>query len=70
MKDDSIKEKLNAEHEKLAAEGTNKTKFQFMAFKWEQMSEKDKEKYVKLAAEDTIRFSKEMEEYNKKFNVA
>ena len=68
MKDESIKDKLQAEHEKLAAEGTNKTRFQFMAFKWEQMNEKEKEKYVKLAADDTARFNKEMEEYNKKFN--
>ncbi len=69
MKDESIKDKLNAEHEKLSAEGINKTKFQFMAFKWEQMNEKEKEKYVKQAAEDSVRFSKEMEEYNKKFKT-
>ncbi len=67
MKDDSIREKLKAEHQKMIAEGVNKTWLQFVPMMWEKLTPKDKEKYEKLAEEDNKRFQKEMAEYNEKF---
>ena len=66
IKDESIKAKLKTEHQKMIAEGVNKTHLQFMTYKWEKMTPKEKEKYDRLAEEDAKRFKSEMEEYNKK----
>jgi hypothetical protein len=66
LKDESIKATLKTEHQKMLAEGTNKSHLQFMTYKWEKISPKDKEKYERLAEEDTKRYQSEMEEYNKK----
>jgi hypothetical protein len=67
MKDESIREKLRNDHQKLMAEGSGKSWMQFIPTVWEKMTPKEKEKYEKLAEEDTKRFQKEMEEYNEKF---
>lgn len=67
MKDDSIREKLKSEHQKLIAEGVNKSWMQFVPMMWEKLSAKEKEKYEKLAEEDNKRFHKEMSDYNEKF---
>jgi high mobility group protein B1 len=66
MKDESIKDKLKQEHQKLIATGVNKTHLQFISSKWESLTEQEKTPYEKKAEEDTKRFQKEMEEYNKK----
>jgi hypothetical protein len=66
LKDDSIKTAFKAEHQKMIAEGINKTHLQFMTFKWEKITAKDKEKYERLAEEDTKRYQTELVEYNKK----
>ena len=49
------------------AEGSGKSWMQFIPTIWEKMTPKEKEKYEKLAEEDTKRFQKEMEAYNEKF---
>ena len=67
MKDESIREKLRNEHQKLIAEGVNKSWLQFVPSVWEKLDAKEKEKYEKLAEEDTKRFQKETEAYNEKF---
>jgi hypothetical protein len=67
MKDESIREKLRSEHQKLIAEGVNKSWMQFIPTIWEKMSPTEKEKYEKLAEDDVKRFQKEMVEYNEKF---
>ena len=68
MKDESIRDKLKAEHQKMIAEGINKSWLQFIPIKWKALTEKEKEKYEKLAADDTNRFTTEMETYNTKIN--
>ncbi len=67
MKDDTLKETNKAEHQKMLAEGVNKTYLQFLSIKWEKMDAKAKEKYEKLAEEDNKRFQQEMTEYNEKY---
>ena len=68
MKDESIRDKLKAEHQKMIAEGINKSWLQFVPIKWKGLTEKEKEKYDTLAAEDAKRFTSEMETYNSKVN--
>ena len=67
LKDESIKETIKAEIQKMRAEGINKNQMQFMSQKWEKMSEKEKEKYVKLSVDDNARYQKELADYNEKF---
>ncbi len=66
MSDNSIRESLKAEHDKQIAGGVNKSYLQFMAWKWENLGVKEKEKYEAQAKEDKLRFQKESEEYAEK----
>jgi hypothetical protein len=66
MKDESIRDKLRNDHQKLIAEGINKSWLQFVPMVWEKLTPTDKEKYEKLSADDHSRFTTEMEEYNAK----
>ena len=67
MKDESIRDKLKAEQQKLIAEGNVMPWMKFLPTVWEKMTPKEKEKYEKLSEEDHKRFQKEMEAYNEKF---
>jgi hypothetical protein len=67
MKDDSMKDANKADHQKMMAEGVNKSYLQFLSMKWEKLDGKAKEKYEKLSEEDNKRYQQEMLEYNEKF---
>lgn len=67
MKDDSMKDANKADHQKMMAEGVNKSYLQFLSMKWEKLDSKAKEKYEKLSEEDNKRYQQEMIEYNEKF---
>jgi hypothetical protein len=66
MKDESIREKLKKDHQKMIAEGINKSWLQFVPVAWEKLTPKEKEKYEALSTEDHKRYTSEMEVYNAK----
>jgi hypothetical protein len=70
LTDDTIKEANKIEHQKVLAEGHNKTLLQFISQKWEKLDPEIKAKYEKRAEEAAEKYFKELAEYNAKCAAA